>query len=60
MTAASIAASSAQGYADYLESRTAVPERGGYYLGADGAPAESAGRWLTSPAALARVGIGPG
>ncbi len=60
MTAASIAASSAQGYADYLESRTAVPERGGYYLGADGAPVESAGRWLTSPAALARVGIGPG
>ncbi len=28
MTAASIAASSAQGYAEYLESRTAVPEQG--------------------------------
>ncbi len=60
MTAASIAGASAQGYADYLESRTAIPDRGGYYLGADGAPAESPGRWMASAAALARLGIEPG
>jgi len=60
MTAASIAATSAQGYADYLESRTAAPERGDYYLGRDGAPAEAPGRWLTSTEALARVGVRPG
>src|SRR4051812_4050851 len=60
MTAASIAGSSAGGYAAYLESRTAIPERGDYYLGNDGAPAESPGRWLTSPEALRRVGVEPG
>jgi hypothetical protein len=60
MTAASIAGSSARGYADYLESRTATPERGDYYLGTDGAPAESPGRWLSSPEALARVGVAAG
>ena len=60
MTAASIASSSARGYADYLESRTATPERGDYYLGADGAPAEAPGRWLSSAEALGRVGVDPG
>lgn len=60
MTASSIAAASAHGYADYLESRTATPERGDYYLGTDGAPAESPGRWLSSSEALGRVGIEPG
>ena len=59
MTAASIASSSARGYADYLESRTATPERGDYYLGTDGAPAESPGRWLTPAEALGRVGVEP-
>lgn len=48
MTAASIGAASARGYGDYLESRTAAPERGDYYLGTDGAPAEAPGRWLSS------------
>jgi len=60
MTAASIGATSARGYADYLESRTVAPEQGDYYLGRDGAPAEAPGRWLTDPAALARVGVAPG
>jgi len=60
MTAASIAASSARGYADYLEARTAAPERGDYYLGTDGAPAESPGRWLGSAEAMLRVGVEPG
>jgi conjugative relaxase-like TrwC/TraI family protein len=60
MTAASIGAASARGYADYLESRTVAPEQGDYYLGRDGAPAEAPGRWLTDPAALARVGVAPG
>lgn len=58
MTVASIPAGSATGYADYLESRTVTPERGDYYLGVDGAPAESPGRWLTPVGVLARVGIG--
>ena len=57
MTAASIPASSAGGYGDYLHSRTVAPEQGDYYVGADGAPTEAAGRWLTSLDALARIGI---
>jgi len=57
MTAASIPAGSTHGYGEYLHSRTVAPEQGDYYLGPDGAPTEAAGRWLTSPEALARVGI---
>lgn len=60
MTAKSIGAASANGYADYLESRTVAPEQGDYYLGRDGAPAEAPGRWLTDPTALARIGVTPG
>ena len=60
MTAASIGGTSAQGYVDYLESRTGAPERGDYYLGTDGTPAESPGQWLTSSESLARLGIEPG
>lgn len=56
-TAASIPASSAGDYGDYLHSRTVAPEQGDYYVGADGAPTEAAGRWLTSPAALVRIGV---
>lgn len=37
MTAASIGAAKAGGYARYLESKTVVPERGDYYLTLDGA-----------------------
>lgn len=58
MTAASIPAGAAGGYGVYLHSRTVAPEQGDYYLGPDGAPIEAAGRWLTSPRARARVGIG--
>jgi conjugative relaxase-like TrwC/TraI family protein len=57
MTASSIGASSSGKYAHYLDSRTVAPDRGDYYLGADGAPAEAPGRWLASPAALGRVGV---
>jgi conjugative relaxase-like TrwC/TraI family protein len=60
MTAASIPAASAGGYADYLESKTVAPERGDYYLGRDGVPAEAPGRWVSDPDALERVGIAPG
>jgi hypothetical protein len=60
MTAASIPAASARGYADYLDAKTVAPERGDYYLGPDGAPAEAPGRWLGDPAALARVGVEAG
>lgn len=57
LTVASIPAGSSTGYADYLESRTVVPEQGDYYLGVDGAPAEAPGRWLTPAAALEQVGV---
>jgi hypothetical protein len=57
MTAASIPASTASGYADYLQSRTVAPEQGDYYLGRDGAPTEAAGQWLTDPRALSQVGV---
>lgn len=60
MTAASIPATAAAGYADYLDSRTVSPEQGDYYLGRDGAPAEAPGRWLTDEAALRRVGVTTG
>jgi len=36
-------------YARYLEGRAQLPERGDYYLGADGLPAEAPGRWVMLP-----------
>ncbi|HEX4805182.1 MAG TPA: MobF family relaxase [Conexibacter sp.] len=60
MTAKSIPAASAAGYADYLQSRTVAPEQGDYYLGRDGAPAEAPGRWIGDPDAYVRVGVTPG
>ena len=57
MTAQSIPASSAGDYSAYLESRTIAPEQGDYYLGADGAPAEARGRWLTNDETLHLLGI---
>ena len=57
MTAASIGAAKAGGYARYLESKTVVPERGDYYLTPDGEMAQAPGQWLTSPETLARLGI---
>jgi conjugative relaxase-like TrwC/TraI family protein len=60
MTAASIPAASGGDYAGYLHDKTVVPERGDYYLGRDGLPAESPGRWLGEADALARVGLAAG
>lgn len=57
MTAASIPVSRSAGYAAYLEGKTFAPERGDYYLGSDGLPAEAPGLWLVDPAGLARVGV---
>jgi conjugative relaxase-like TrwC/TraI family protein len=57
MTAASIGAAKAGGYARYLESKTVVPERGDYYLTPDGEMTQAPGQWLTSPETLARLGI---
>lgn len=60
MTAASIKAAGAVGYADYLESKTIAPGQGDYYLGRDGVPAEAPGRWIGDPDAYMRVGVTPG
>jgi conjugative relaxase-like TrwC/TraI family protein len=57
MTAASIGAAKAGGYARYLESKTIRPERGDYYLSPEGEPTQAPGRWLASPDTLARLGI---
>lgn len=57
MTAASIGAAKAGGYARYLESKTIVPERGDYYLSPEGEPTQAPGRWIASPETLARLGI---
>jgi conjugative relaxase-like TrwC/TraI family protein len=57
MTAASIGAAKAGGYARYLESKTIEPERGDYYLSPTGEPTQAPGRWLASPDTLARLGI---
>ena len=57
MTAASIGASKAGGYARYLESKTVAPEIGDYYLTASLEPAQDPGRWLASAETIARLGI---
>jgi conjugative relaxase-like TrwC/TraI family protein len=59
MTAASIGAGRAAGYAQYLEGKTVAPERGDYYLTPDGELTEAPGRWLSDPETLARLGIDP-
>jgi conjugative relaxase-like TrwC/TraI family protein len=57
MTAESIGAAKGGGYARYLESKTAEPELGAYYLTPEGEPQQPAGRWLATPDTLARVGL---
>ncbi len=57
LTAASIGAAKAGGYARYLESKTIEPERGDYYLSPAGEPTQAPGHWLASPDTLARLGI---
>jgi conjugative relaxase-like TrwC/TraI family protein len=59
MTASSIGAGKAGGYARYLEGKTVAPERGDYYLTPDGELTEAPGRWLSDPETLARLGINP-
>jgi conjugative relaxase-like TrwC/TraI family protein len=57
MTAMSIKADSAAGYARYLESKTVAAERGDYYLGPTSEAVQAPGRWHTDQATLARLGI---
>jgi conjugative relaxase-like TrwC/TraI family protein len=57
LTAASIGAAKAGGYARYLESKTIEPERGDYYLSPAGEPTQAPGHWLAWPDTLARLGI---
>ena len=57
MTAMSIKADSAAGYARYLESKTVAPERGDYYLGPTSEAAQAPGRWHADRATLERLGI---
>jgi conjugative relaxase-like TrwC/TraI family protein len=59
MSASSIGAGKAGGYARYLEGKTVAPERGDYYLTPDGELTEAPGRWLSDPETLARLGIDP-
>jgi conjugative relaxase-like TrwC/TraI family protein len=57
MTAMSIKADSAAGYARYLESKTVAPERGDYYLGPTSEAVQAPGRWHVAQATLERLGI---
>lgn len=57
LTASSIGAAKGGGYARYLESKTVAPDRGDYYLNAEGEPTQAPGRWLASRETLARLGI---
>jgi conjugative relaxase-like TrwC/TraI family protein len=57
MSASSIGAGKAGGYARYLEGKTVAPERGDYYLTPDGELTEAPGRWLSAPETLTRLGV---
>lgn len=59
MSASSIGAAKASGYARYLESKTIAPERGDYYLTPDGELTQAPGRWLADAETLERLGIDP-
>jgi conjugative relaxase-like TrwC/TraI family protein len=59
MSASSIGAGKAGGYARYLESNTVEPERGDYYLTPDGQLTEAPGRWLSGAETLGRLGVDP-
>lgn len=60
MTASSIGAGDAQGYSEYLQSRTVAPARGDYYLSEDGLPAETPGEWLMLDSTRTMLGLGEG
>ncbi len=57
MTAMSIKADSAAGYARYLKSKTVVPERGDYYLGPTSEAVQAPGSWHVKRETLTRLGI---
>jgi conjugative relaxase-like TrwC/TraI family protein len=57
MSASSIPAGRAGGYARYLDGKTLTPERGDYYLSPDGELTQAPGRWLSDPETLQRLGI---
>jgi len=59
MSASSIGAGRAGGYARYLESKTVAPERGDYYLTPDGNVTEAPGYWLSGAETLTRLGVDP-
>ena len=59
VSASSIGAAKAGGYARYLEAKTIAPERGDYYLTPDGELTQAPGRWLADPDTLDRLGIDP-
>src|SRR6202035_748412 len=59
MSASSIGAGKAGGYARYLESKTVEPERGDYYLTPDGQLTEAPGRWFSGADTLTRLGVDP-
>ncbi len=59
MSASSIGAGRAGGYARYLEGKTVAPERGDYYLTPDGQLTETPGEWLSDRETLTRLGIDP-
>jgi conjugative relaxase-like TrwC/TraI family protein len=60
VSASSIPADRAGGYARYLESKTVEHERGDYYLTPDGELTQAPGRWLSDPETLQRLGITTG
>ena len=55
LTVSSIGAAKGGGYARYLESKTVEPDRGDYYLNAEGEPTQAPGRWLASRATRTRL-----
>ncbi|HEY7831044.1 MAG TPA: MobF family relaxase [Solirubrobacteraceae bacterium] len=57
MTASSIPADRAGGYARYLESKTVEPDRGDYYLTPEGDMVQAPGRWLMDKETMERLGV---
>ncbi len=60
VTASSIPADRAGGYARYLESKTVEPDRGDYYLTPEGDMVQAPGRWLMDKETMERLGVDTG
>ncbi len=60
VTASSIPADRAGGYASYLESKTVEPDRGDYYLTPEGDMVQAPGRWLMDKETMERLGVDTG